>query len=201
MLGWPRWWLTPAAAVALYLVAWQVTSPVGEAAGVVLIGLACLALAAMLAALSPRWSIQVGLVLLALVDTILVWCSPQVGPATTTLDRASLPILSLPFLPSHQLPALQDATFGNALMGWLDLLAPALLATTLTLRQRRHVAIAVGLGAGAWGLLLVVTPILPATVPIAAASAAVLLPGGGRVKLVRFRRDLRRREGTEFSMS
>ncbi|HUK95615.1 MAG TPA: hypothetical protein VLU96_11245 [Gaiellaceae bacterium] len=180
VLGWRRSWPMLATVAALYLIAWQVHSPVGQAAGMAIIGLACLAIAAAFAAITPRRAIQTGLVLLALVDVILVWGTPQVGPAAVSLDRASLPALSLPFLAPHPLPALQDATFGSALMGWLDLLAPALLATTLVLGQRTRAAIAVGVAAGAWGLLFVVTPVLPATVPIVVAMVVLISPAADR---------------------
>jgi hypothetical protein len=76
---------------------------------------------------APPRAIGAGLVVLAVVDVILVWGTRQVASATTVLARATLPTLALPLLPHRPLPALQPATFGSASMGWLDLLAPALL--------------------------------------------------------------------------
>jgi hypothetical protein len=49
------------------------------------------------------------------------------------------------------------------MMGWLDLVAPALLGVTV--RRRFAAAVATGLAAGVWGLLLFVTSEVPATVP------------------------------------
>jgi hypothetical protein len=81
-----------------------------------------------------------------------------VQPATTALHHAAIPAAA-----GRELPPLQDATFGSATMGWLDLVAPALLGVIA--RERLRASIATGLAAGAWGLLLLVTPTIPATVP------------------------------------
>ena len=63
-----------------------------------------------------------------ILDIVLVWATPQVETTTATLHGTAPPV---PFhahvLHTHPLPRLQDVTFGSALMGWLDLLAPALL--------------------------------------------------------------------------
>jgi hypothetical protein len=48
-------------------------------------------------------------------------------------------------------------------MGWLDLVAPALAGVAVRFRWRA--AAATGLAAGAWGLLLLATSTVPATVP------------------------------------
>jgi ABC-type xylose transport system permease subunit len=48
-------------------------------------------------------------------------------------------------------------------MGWLDFAAAALLGVVARLRLRA--AAVTGAAAGAWGLLLLVTPTIPATVP------------------------------------
>ncbi len=132
-----------------------------EAAGLLLIAGACLALAAAVALVAPAWSIELGLVAVAVVDVVLVWGTPQVEPASTALHHAALPVAA-----GHPLPPLQDATFGSATMGWLDLLAPALLGVVA--RARLRAAVVTGVAAGAWGLLLAVTSTLPATVPVLA---------------------------------
>jgi hypothetical protein len=108
--------------------------------------------------IAPAWSLAAGLVVLCVVDVVLVWATPQVGPATTALHRAPLPSAA-----GHPIPRLGDATFGSATMGWLDFAAAALLGVVVTRRVRA--AVATGLAAGAWGLLLVVTSVVPATVP------------------------------------
>ena len=88
--------------------------------------------------------------------------------------------LDVTLIPGHQakpLPALQDATFGSALMGRLDLLAPALLAAIVAGRGRTQLAAAAATTVAAllWGLLLSVTSPMPATVPVLAGLAAALL--------------------------
>ena len=152
-------WAWPPAALALWLVAWLASGLVAEAAGLLLIAGACLAVAAAVALLAPPWSIELGLILVAVVDVVLVWGTPQVEPASTALHHAVLPAPA-----GHPLPPLQDATFGSAEMGWLDLLAPALLGVVA--RARLRAAVVTGVAAGAWGLLLAVTSTLPATVPV-----------------------------------
>jgi hypothetical protein len=124
------------------------------------------ALALLAAAIAPEWSLVAGLVVLAVVDVVLVWGTAQVQPATTALHGATV---------GHGIPELQDATFGGATMGWLDLVAPGLLGVVAHARLRA--AVVTGLSAGAWALLLLVTPTVPATVPVL---AALLAGGRGR---------------------
>ncbi len=145
-------------AIALWLLAWLGDGLVAQGATVVLIGLAAATIAEAVAAVAPPRSLALGLVALAIVDVALVWGTPQVGPATTALHHASVPSAA-----GHPIPRLQDATFGAATMGWLDLVAPALLGVVA--RARARAALVTGLAAGAWGLLLLVTSTVPATVP------------------------------------
>jgi hypothetical protein len=152
-----RWERAPFA-VALWLVAWLSHGLVAQAAAVALIVLAAATVAEVAAAIAPKWSLAAGLVVLCVLDVILVWATPQVGPATTALHRAPLPSAA-----GHPIPRLGDATFGSATMGWLDFAAAALLGVAVTRRVRA--AVATGLAAGAWGLLLIVTSVVPATVP------------------------------------
>jgi len=146
---------------ALWLVAWLAHGLLAQAAAVALIALAATRVASLAAAVTPARSLELGLVALVVLDVILVWGSPQVQPATAALHGVALPPAA-----GHPIPALQDATFGSATMGWLDLLAPALLAAAV--RPRLRVAVATGLAAGAWGLLLALTATVPATVPVLA---------------------------------
>lgn len=167
-------------AAALWLVAWKANGLVAQAASVALIALAAITVARLIARVAPDWSIAAGLVVIAVVDVVLVWGTRQVQPATAALHDASLP----------SVPRLQDATFGSATMGWLDLLAPALLGMVVQMRLRA--AAATGLAAGAWGLLLTITSTVPATVPVAAALA---LPGADRSRLRRALESRRARGG------
>jgi hypothetical protein len=150
-------WRAPLA-VALWLVAWLAHGLVAQGAAVALIALAAVTIAELAGAFAPPWAVAAGLVVLMILDVVLVWGTPQVGPASTALHQAALPSAA-----GHPIPRLQDATFGSAMMGWLDLVAPALVGVAV--RRRLPAAVATGLAAGAWGLLLFVTPTVPATVP------------------------------------
>jgi hypothetical protein len=168
LFHWRRPWLAVVGVASLYLLAWQVDSLPGQVAAATMIGLACLTIACAVTQVAPRWSVAVGLVLLAAVDVALVWGTRQVDAATITLAGATPPTLRVPLLPDKPLPELQQATIGSASMGWLDLLAAALLCTVLSARARPRAAITVTIAAGLWGLLLFTTPLLPATVPVLA---------------------------------
>jgi hypothetical protein len=156
------------AAVALWLVAWLMHGLLAQAAAVALIALAATRIASLVAALAPAWSLELGLVALVVLDVVLVWGTPQVQPASTALHGVALPSAA-----GHPIPALQDATFGSASMGWLDFVAPALLGVVG--RRRLRAAVVTGLAAGAWGLLLTVTSTIPATVPVLAGLLAARL--------------------------
>jgi hypothetical protein len=163
--GSPRWWLWPPAAAGLWLGAWLAGGLVQDAAGVTLVAGACLAAASAVALVAPAWSIRVGLVALAVLDVILVWGTLSVRHATTTLENIAPPQAA-----GMPLPSLQQATFGSALMGWLDLLAPALLGVVVAGRRKLLAAVIVGIAAYLWGYLLFTdaTNEVAATVPVLA---------------------------------
>jgi len=160
------WWLRIPVAAGLWVVAWLAHGLVRDAAGVALIAMACLAAASAAAAVAPAWSIRAGLVALAALDVVLVWGTTGVTHATTTLEHVTLPHAA-----GSALPGLQQATFGSALMGWLDLLAPALLGVVAAGRTKLGAAAATGLAAGLWGLLFFTTSEVAATVPVLAGLA------------------------------
>jgi len=168
--GWARGWRAPWAAVpasaGLYLIAWREPGTAGDAAGVLLISGACLTAAAVVAALAPESWLTVGLIGLVILDCVFVWGDRQVGPAMQALQGATPPSVGT----STPLPALQQAEFGTATMGWLDFAAPALLA--ILVRHRLRAAVATGVAAGLWGLLLLVTSPIAATPPVLAGLAA-----------------------------
>jgi hypothetical protein len=165
-VGSARWWLWPPLAAGLWIAAWLASGLVQDAAGVALIAGACLAAAWAAAAFAPAWSIRAGLIALAALDVVLVWGTPGVREATNALEAVSLPHAA-----GTPLPSLQEATFGSAVMGWLDLLAPALLGVVVAGRRKLGAAAVTGLAAGAWGLLLLVTSEVAATVPVLAGLA------------------------------
>jgi hypothetical protein len=164
--GSSRWWLWPPVAAGLWIAAWLASGLVQDAAGVALIAGACLAAASAVAAVAPAWSIRAGLVCLAALDVVLVWATTGVREATDALQGVALPHAA-----GTPLPSLQQATFGSAVMGWLDLLAPALLGIVVAGRRKLGAAAVTGLAAGAWGLLLYVTAEVAATVPVLAGLA------------------------------
>jgi hypothetical protein len=164
--GGPRWWLWPPAAAGLWFVAWLASGLVQDAAGVALIAGACLTAASAAAVVAPAWSIRAGLVGLAALDVVLVWATTGVREATDALQAVALPHAA-----GTPLPDLQQATFGSAVMGWLDLLAPALLGVVVAGRRKLGAATVTGLAAGAWGLLLLTTSEVAATVPVLAGLA------------------------------
>lgn len=170
--GWRLVWLYPPAAIGLYVLAWRGQDTLlADAASVLLVAGACLSLAAAFSSLAPPRALAAGIVLLVVVDVILVWGNRQVEPTTRALHAAAPPAVAFPGGQALPLPALQDISFGSALMGWLDFLAPALLATLVAGRSpamRATTALAVSATALLWGLFLFldVTSPIPATVPV-----------------------------------
>ncbi|MFL5914055.1 MAG: hypothetical protein ACJ752_00245 [Gaiellaceae bacterium] len=162
-LGSRLWWLWPPAAAGLWLVAWLGHGLVQDTAGAALVAIACLAAASAAALVAPAWSIQLGLVALAALDVVLVWGTTGVEEATNTLQAVALPHAA-----GTPLPSLQQVTFGGAVMGWLDLLAPALLGVVVAGRRKLGAAAVTGIAAGLWGLLLFATSEVAATVPVLA---------------------------------
>lgn len=172
--GWRAPWTWPVAALVAWVTAWRADGLVADVASVTLIGAACLTLAAFIAAFTPQWTLAAGLVILATVDSILVF-TDQVRPGSQALHAVVPPAAG-----GRPLPALQDATLDRALFGWLDILAPALGATLLAGWTRRRL-VAAGLTAAAalaLGLLLAVTRQVPGTIPplVAVAMWAVSSP-------------------------
>lgn len=166
--GSPRWWIWPPVAVGLWFAAWLADGLVQNGAGVALVALACLAAASAIAMVAPSWSIRVGLVCLAALDIVLVWATPSVRDASNTLIHIKSPIAA-----GTPLPSLQQPGFGSAYMGWLDLLAPALLGVVVAGRTKIAAAAIVGIAAYFWGYLLFehVTSEVAATVPVLAGLA------------------------------
>jgi hypothetical protein len=163
--GWPLPWLPALVVPPLYAVAWlRPEALVADAAGVALIAGACLAITGLVAGFAPPSWLTAGLVLLVVLDVVLVWGDRQVEPTMNALQAAAPPTIGRP------LPELQQVDFGSATMGWLDLAAPALLG--LLVVRRLAAALATGVAAGLWGLLLFATSPIAATPPVLAGLVA-----------------------------
>src|SRR6202049_1738356 len=122
-------WLSPGARPArallvlpLFALAWADRAGLaGEGAALVLSALSCVALAVLLAAVTPpRW-LAVGIVAMALADTALV-VSDLLQRPNDVLNAAH---------PAAGLPRLQSALFGTAVMGYGDLFVAAVLGALL----------------------------------------------------------------------
>jgi len=172
-LGWlvygarPRWAL---GAVALFALAWADRGAVpGEAAALALSALSCVTLGVALAAVTPpRW-LGAGIVAMALADSALV-ISDLLQRPNDALNAAQ---------PLAQLPRLQSAVLGSAVMGYGDLFIAgalgALLASSLGATEQRRGARLTCLLALAFDLLFLFVDELPATVPVALALVLIVL--------------------------
>jgi hypothetical protein len=114
--------LLAAAAPALFVLAWaDRTGLPGEAAGVLLTALSCVALGVLLAAVTPARWLAVGIVLMACADATLV-ISELLQHPNEVLTSAH---------PAAGLPRLQAEVFGSAAMGYGDLFVAGVLGGLL----------------------------------------------------------------------
>jgi hypothetical protein len=162
-LGWlmraarPCW---AAAALPLFALAWVDRDGLaGQAAGVALDALSCVALGVLLVAVTPRPLVKLAILAMAAVDAWLVFSNELTAPNNSL--NAIAPIAHLPQLQRVQLHA--------AVMGYGDLFIAGLLGALLAveLARQRRAALIAALLALASNLLFFVFYELPATVPIA----------------------------------
>ncbi len=175
LLRWRRPWATAPLAALLYALAWlKAGTLVGEAAGVLLIAGACLTIAALLRSLASPRALAVGVVLVAAADVVFVWVLGDMAPTMAALDTIAR---TGSHIDETRVPSLQVVTLGPSMMGWLDLLAPALVGTMLprSWRMKTLCAGTIAVAALTWGLLHAFSPLVPATVPSLAGFAPVLL--------------------------
>ncbi len=133
----------------------------GEGSAMLLSALSCVTLGVLLAAVTPpRW-LGVGIVAMALADTVLV-VSDLLQRPNNALNAAH---------PAAGLPRLQSEVFGSAVMGYGDLFIAgvlgALLAVTYGRPAQLRTARLVVLLALTFDLLFFLVNELPATVPVA----------------------------------
>jgi len=167
-LGWLLWDASPARparallVLVLFALAWLGRgSLAGEAAALLISALSCVALGALLAAVTPpRW-LAAGIIAMALADSALV-ISDLLQRPNNTLNAAH---------PAAGLPRLQSAVLGSAAMGYGDLFVAGalggLLAVTVGRSLQLRGALLTALLALALDLLFFLVDELPATVPAA----------------------------------
>lgn len=154
----------------LFAVAWAAKGSLsGQAAALALSALACVTLGWLIACVVPSRWLKLGIYVMATVDTYLIAGDLLQGP-NAVLNTAA---------PAADLPRLQLASFGSALMGFGDLFIAGVLGALLAYDRRLQLcgallAAAIGL---CFDLLFFAVDELPATVPIALTLAALeLLP-------------------------
>jgi hypothetical protein len=162
-----RWQLT-LLVFPLFAVAWAAKGSLsGEAAALALSALACVTLGWLTACVVPARWLKLGIYVMAAVDVYLIAGDLLQGP-NAVLNTVS---------PSADLPRLQLASFGSAVMGFGDLFIAATLGALLAYDRRLQLqgaflAAVIGLS---FDLLFFALDELPATVPIALALAALEL--------------------------
>ena len=158
------------AVIPLFAVAWARQDALsGETAALALSALACLSLGWPVACVVPgRW-LKLGIYVMAAVDAWLVFSNLLEAP-NAVLNAAA---------PAADLPRLQLASFGSALMGFGDLFIAATLGALLASDRRLQLqgAALAAIICPAFDLLFFFVDQTPATVPIALTLAASeLLP-------------------------
>jgi hypothetical protein len=161
-LRWHDWRLLPLVP-ALLALGWSIPGTrLGNAAVLVLVVLSALALASLVAAVVPAVVAKVGIVAWAAADLSLA-LTHSLEPAHRALTGAAPPVA-----PHLQL---QRVVLGSASMEYADLFVAAVLGALLAAQGRRQGTASLLVAALAIGLagFLLVTNVLPATVPVAAA--------------------------------
>ena len=162
-LGWAMRGARPALAVvavpAFALVWADQDSRAGQLATVFLIVGSCVTLGRLLAGAAPLTLLKIGIVAMAIVDSILVFGNQLQGPNATLIAA----------VPAHGLPQLQSAQLDNAGLGYGDFFAAGVLGGVLAAEGRAQVAAAIGVFAAslAWDQLFRFYDTMPATVPVA----------------------------------
>jgi hypothetical protein len=160
-LGWAmhgaRTWAAVAAGPLLALAWTEQDTRAGQLATIVLIAGSCVTLGRLLAGAAPLTLLKLGIVAMAVTDSILVFGNELQAP-NAVLVAAS---------PGPGLPQLQSASFGFAGMGYGDFFAAAVVGGILAAEGRRQLPAALALvGVSlAWDQLFLVVDLLPATVP------------------------------------
>lgn len=157
--------------VPLFGIAWAAEGSLsGETAALALSALACVSLGWLVACVvPPRW-LKLGIYVMAAVDAYLVGTNLLQEP-NAVLNAAA---------PAADLPRLQLASFGSALMGFGDLFIAATLGALLASDRRLQLrgALLAAVICPAFDLLFFFVDQTPATVPIALTLACLELAKG-----------------------
>jgi hypothetical protein len=152
--------------VPLFALAWAFEGSLsGQSAALALSALACVSLGWLVACVVPSRWLKLGVYAMAAVDAYLVGSNLLQGP-NAVLNATS---------PGADLPRLQLASFGSAVMGFGDLFIAATLGALLAFDRRlqlRGAALAAAICL-TFDLLFFAFDQLPATVPIALTLAAL----------------------------
>lgn len=152
----------------LFALAWARQDALsGETAALALSALACVSLGWLTACVvPPRW-LKLGIYVMAAIDAWLVFSNLLQEP-NAVLNTAA---------PALDLPRLQLASFGSALMGFGDLYIAAVLGALLASDRRLQLwgAAVAAMLCPAWDLLFFFVDQTPATVPIALTLATLEL--------------------------
>ena len=162
-LGWAAHGARPwaaAPAVPLLVVAWtSQDTRWGQAATIALIAGSCVTLGRLLAGAAPLLLLKLGIVAMAIVDSILVFGNELQAPNAVLVAA----------VPGPGLPQLQSASFGFAGLGYGDFFAAAvvggILAAERGWRWQLGAAAAMIAVSLAWDQLFLVVDTIPATVP------------------------------------
>ena len=154
--------------IPLFAVAWAAEGALGgETAALALSALSCVSLGWLVACVvPPRW-LKLGIYAMAAIDAWLVGSNLLQEP-NAVLNAAA---------PVADLPRLQFASFGSAVMGFGDLFVAATLGCLLAFNRRLQLRAAALVAAIAltFDLLFFAVDTLPATVPVALALALLEL--------------------------
>ena len=145
-------------AVPLLAVAWaSQDSRAGQLAAIVLIAGSAVTAGRLLAGVAPLTLLKVGVVVMAIIDSILVF-SKNLQPANAVLVAAS---------PGLGLPRLQSAHWGDWGLGYGDFFCAAVVGAILALERKPQLAAAGALLVVSvlWDQLFLVEDTLPGTVP------------------------------------
>lgn len=158
------------AAIPLFAIAWGRQETLsGETAALALSALACVSLGWLIACVvPPRW-LKRGIYAMAAIDAWLVFSNLLAEP--NAILNAAAPIADL--------PRLQYASFGSAVMGFGDLFVAATLGAVLASDRRLQLqgAVLAAVICPAFDLLFFFVDQTPATVPIALTLATLELMG------------------------